>query len=182
MFCSLDTSIEDQCRKVRSVKHYKFAGFQTDLIALSPETRLGEVKKIITETGFSTFPVTDTGVFHGKLLGFLTDKNFDPRYDLDLPVSERMRKDINTGVEVEDLKEANRLMIEYGYGFLPIVTREGTLQSVVFKKDLDKHIAHPNATVDHRKRLRIGAAVSTHPQDKERIKELTANEVDFFRY
>ena len=175
----MDADIDVQCRKVRSVKHYK-AGFQTDLITLSPGTRLGKVKKIITETGYSTFPVTDTGIFHGKLLGVLTDKNFDPRYYLDLTVSERMRTDIKAGVEVADLKEANRLMIAYGYGFLPIVTREGTLQSVVFKKDLDKHIAHPNATVDHRKRLRVGAAVSTHPQDKERIKALAACEVDFF--
>ena len=175
----MDADINDQCQKVRSVKHYK-AGFQTDLVTLSLETKLGEVKEIIKETGYSTFPVTDTGIFHGKLLGFLTDKNFDPRYDLDLTVSKRMRTDIKAGVEVEDLKEANRLMIEYGYGFLPIVTREGTLQSVVFKKDLDKHIAHPNATVDHRKRLRVGAAVSTHSQDRERIKELAACEVDFF--
>ncbi|MBU4052853.1 MAG: IMP dehydrogenase, partial [Proteobacteria bacterium] len=174
----LEASMEDQCKKVKTVKHYK-AGFQTDIITLSPDALLGEIKKIIQETGYSIFPVTDTGVFHGRLLGVITDKDFDPRYDLDFPVSERMRKDVQAGVEVEDLKEANRLMIQYGHGFLPIVTREGTLQSVVFKKDLDKHIQHPHATVDHRKRLRVGAAVSTHPEDLERIKELAANDVDF---
>lgn len=175
----LETSIEDQCRKVKTVKHFK-AGFQTDIITLSPDIMLGEVKKIIQETGYSIFPVTDTGVFHGRLLGVITDKDFDPRYDLDQTVSTRMRKDVQAGLEVEDLKEANRLMIQYGHGFLPIVTREGTLQSVVFKKDLDKHIMHPDAAVDHRKRLRVGAAVSTHPEDRERIQELAACDVDFF--
>ena len=175
----LEVSIEDQCRKVKTVKHYK-AGFQTDLVTLSPETVLGEVEKIIRKTRYSTFPVTDTGVFHGRLLGVLTDKNFDPRYDLELPVSERMRKDVQVGVEVEDLKEANRLMIQYGHGFLPVVSSHGTLQSVVFKKDLDKHLQHPQATVDYRKRLRVGAAVSTHPEDRERIRELSACDVDFF--
>jgi len=175
----LDVSIGDQCRKVKTVKHYK-AGFQTDIITLSPGTPLGEVKKIIVESGYSIFPVTDTGIFHGKLLGVITDKDFDPRYDLGLTVSARMRKDVQVGVEVEDLKEANRLMIQCGRGFMPIVTCEGTLQSVVFKKDLDKHIRHPHATVDHRKRLRVGAAVSTHAEDKERIRELVAAEVDFF--
>ena len=41
-------------------------------------------------------------------------------------------------------------MIQYGRGFLPIVSQEGTLQSVVFKKDLDRHILHPEASVDDR--------------------------------
>lgn len=175
----LETSIEDQCQKVKTLKQYK-AGFQTDLITLAPEIPLSEAKKIISVTGYSTFPVTDTGVFHGKLLGVITDKNFDSRYDLELAVSDRMRKDLQVGVEVDELKEANQLMIKNGHGFLPIITREGTLQAVVFKKDLDKYIQHPLATVDNRKRLRVGAAVSTHPQDKERIKELAASDVDLF--
>ncbi len=173
-----DRLIEDQCRKVKTVKQYK-AGFQTDIITLSPSCPLANLKEMMEDTSYSIFPVTDTGVFHGKLLGVITDKDFDPRFDLELSVGERMRKNVQTGVEVEDLKEANRLMIEYGHGFLPIVSQEGTLQSVVFKKDLDKHIKHPHATVDSQKRLRVGAAVTTHIDDRERIRELVENEVDF---
>ena len=112
-------------------------------------------------------------------MGVITDKDFDPRYDHDLPVQERMRPDVHKGVEIDDLKEANQLMIQYGHGFLPIVSKEGTLQSVVFKKDLDKHIKHPLATVDNQKRLRVGGAISTHEDDRTRIKELIESEVDF---
>ena len=174
----LGDSIEEKCRKVRKVKHYR-AGFQTDLITFSPSHTLGEVNAVIEKTKFTIFPVTDTGVFHGKLLGIITDKDFDPRHDLEQNVHERMKKDIHVGEDVEDLKEANRLMIQYGHGFLPIISREGTLQSVVFKKDLDKHIKHPNATVDEQKRLRVGAAISTHSEDRGRIRELVENDVDF---
>ncbi len=171
-------TIDNQCRKVSKIKQYK-AGFQKDILTFSPNDLLSDVKATIDRTSYSIFPVTDSGVFHGKLMGVITDKDFHTQYDLDLKVSERMKMNVRTGVEVTNLKEANSLMIQYGHGFLPIISREGTLMSVVFKKDLDKHITHPNATTDPKKRLRVGAAVSTHPEDRERIKELVSRDVDF---
>src|SRR5438128_11697178 len=72
----------------------------------------------------------------------------------------------------------SEVRIRYGRGFLPIVSAEGTLLSVVFKKDLDKHIQHPHATIDAHKRLRVGAAVSTHPEDRERVQALLEHDVD----
>jgi IMP dehydrogenase len=48
----------------------------------------------------------------------------------------------------------------------------------VFKKDLDKHIQHPHATIDTQKRLCVGAAVSTHPEDRQRVQALLEHEVD----
>src|SRR5262249_59173551 len=50
--------------------------------------------------------------------------------------------------------------------------------AVVFKKALDKHIQHPHATIDAHKRLRVGAAVSTHPEDRERVQALLEHDVD----
>jgi IMP dehydrogenase len=171
--------IETQCGKLRQIKQYK-AGFQTDILTYSPSERLAVVKSTIDDTGYSIFPVTDNGLFHGKLLGVITDKDFDPRFDLELAVADRMKEDVQVGVDVDDLKEANHLMIQFGHGFLPIVSREGTLQSVVFKRDLDKHIQHPHASVDCEKRLCVGGAVSTHPEDRERARALDENDVDFF--
>ena len=170
-------TIAAQCVQVEAVKRFK-AGFQTQIITLSPEQSIADVIAIMAETGYSTFPVTDTGVFHGKLLGVITDKDFDVRYDRTCQVAERMRTDVQVGVAIDDLKVANQLMITYGRGFLPVVSAEGTLLSVVFKKDLDKHIQHPHATIDAHKRLRVGAAVSTHPEDRERVQALLEHDVD----
>ena len=170
-------TIEAQCTKVEAVKRFK-AGFQTQIITLSPEQSIADIIAIMAETGYSTFPVTDTGVFHGKLLGVITDKDFDVRYDRICQVAERMKTDVQVGVAIDDLKVANQLMITYGRGFLPIVSAEGTLLSVVFKKDLDKHIQHPHATIDAHKRLCVGAAVSTHPEDRERVQALLEHDVD----
>jgi IMP dehydrogenase len=174
----LGNSIEAQCMKVRKVKQYK-AGFQTDIICFSPSQKLLEVQKTIEKNGFNTFPVTDNGLFHGRFVGIITDKYFDSRFDLDKTVEDRMKIDPQVGIDVHDLKEANRLMIKFGHGFLPVISIEGTLQAVVFKKDLDKHIKFPDATVDDQKRLRVGAAVSTHSEDRDRVAELIENGVDF---
>ncbi|HEY7708406.1 MAG TPA: IMP dehydrogenase, partial [Candidatus Entotheonella sp.] len=170
-------TIDAQCAQVDAVKRFK-AGFQTHITTLSPTQSIGEVMEIITETGYTTFPVTDTGIFHGRLLGILTDKDFDSRYDRACRVGDRMKTDVQVGVAIDDLKVANDLMITYGRGFLPIVSAEGTLLSVVFKKDLDKHIQHPHATIDAHKRLRVGAAVSTHPEDRERVQALVEHDID----
>jgi len=170
-------TLESQCRVVETVKRFK-AGFQTDLRTLSPSQSLREVLQIRRETGYTRFPVTDTGLFHGRLLGVLTDNDYDPRRDLDFRVADRMRKDVQVGIDTRDLDEANRLMVETGRGFLPIVSEEGTLLSVVFKKDRDKHLAHPAETTGANRRLRVAAAVSTHPEDRERVRALLAAGVD----
>jgi len=168
---------EQQCAKIDQVKRFK-AGFQTNILTLAPDQPIAEIVEIIHQTGYTTFPVTESGQFHDKLIGVLTDKDFDERRDLDCRVASRMKTDVQAGVEVNDLKAANELMIRYGRGFLPIISKEGVLQTVVFKKDLDKHLRHPNESIDSKKRLLIGSAVSTHPEDRERVQTLIEHEVD----
>jgi IMP dehydrogenase len=174
----LIASIEEHCRMVRAVKRHK-AGFQTDILTFSPNQKIREVLDTIEKTSYSTFPITDSGLFHGKLIGVITDKDFDARYDLDLDIKERMKTELQVGIEVDDLKVANHMMIQHGRGFLPIVSHERTLQAVVFKKDLDLNISYPEAAVDSQKRHLVGAAVSTHPEDRSRIEALVQSEVDF---
>ena len=170
-------TVDEQCEKIDGVKRFK-AGFQTSIVTLSPRHTIAKVIEVIQETGYSTFPVTDTGAFHGVLLGIITDKDFDVRRDHTCTVEERMRPDVQAGVDIADLSEANQLMIKYGRGFLPIIDADGVLQSVVFKKDLDKHLEHPNESIDGQKRLLVAAAVSTHPEDRERVQCVVEHEAD----
>ncbi len=169
--------IDEQCAKVGQVKRFK-AGFQTNIVTLAPQQCISEVAHIIRDTGYTTFPVTQSGQFHDKLIGILTDKDFDERRDLECTVDEHMKTDVQSGTEVTELRAANELMIRYGRGFLPILSKDGILQTVVFKKDLDKHLRHPNESIDGQKRLLVGAAISTHPEDRERVQALVEHDVD----
>lgn len=170
---------ERQISMVKKVKQYK-AGFQTDLITFSPDTPIHRVQESMDNTGFSTYPVTDNGLFHGKLLGVITDKDFDALVDQDKPVAERMKTQLVVAPDGTPLTEAKAIMIETGRGFLPIVSAEGTLKSVVFRKDLEHHLRFPNVNEDQDGRLVVGAAVSTHPQHRNRIARLIEESADFF--
>src|SRR5262249_56430188 len=86
-------TIAEQCAKVEAVKRFK-AGFQTQITTLSPEQAIADVIAIMAETGYSTFPVPDTGAFHGKLLGVITDKDFDIRYDRTTQGDDHMQTDV----------------------------------------------------------------------------------------
>ena len=50
---------------------------------------------------------------------------------------------------------------------LPLVEGEKVV-GLITAKDLAQESDHPNAAKDKRGRLRVGAAVSTHPEDRER--------------
>lgn len=169
---------EEQIAIIKQVKQYK-AGFQTDLITFSPDAQISEVQRSKLETGHSTYPVTDNGLFHGKLLGIITDKDFDAQADKGELVSRRMKTDLVVAKDGTSLSEAKAKMIKTGRGFLPIVSDEGTLQSVVFRKDLEHHIRFPNSNEDKLGRLVVGAAITTHPKQRRRIARLISESVDF---
>ena len=84
-----------------------------------------------------------------------------------------------TGQDGISLDEANDLVIESGIGALPVIDKERKLKSVVFYKDLKEHIRYPDAFVDSEKRLRVAAAVSTHPEDLARAEALVRAGTDF---
>ena len=41
-----------------------------------------------------------------------------------------------------------------------------------------QHLQHPNDSIDEKKRLLVGAAISTHPEDRDRVRALVEREVD----
>jgi IMP dehydrogenase len=118
---------------------------------------------------------------NGKLVGIITEKRYHPEKDVDVKVSERMihQKDLIVGNEGITLEEANEMVCKLGIGALPVVDKKMNLRSMVFYQDLKHHTVHPDAFVDKEKRLRVAAAVSTHPEDVERARILVKNGADF---
>jgi IMP dehydrogenase len=172
IFCS--QSIESQAAMVKRIKSHK-AGF-VEPRTLLPDTTIREVEALRREAGFSTFPVVDAG---GRLLGLITRRDYSALTHGDQTVADRMipRSQLDVGVNVTSLEDANALLIEGHRAVLPIVDSEDRLLSLVFRKDIEGHLDNPDQVVDVRKRLIAAAAVNTH-DFRERVPALAEAGVD----
>lgn len=163
IYCS--QPVADEVRMIGEVKKYK-AGFVVPEV-LSPRDTIYHVIQRMSETGYSKFPVTDNGKSDGRLLGLLTDNDFDPQVHAGYSVQERMRKiqelDVVDESEIkDDIKMANRKLREGHHSVLPIIDREGKLKALVFRRDMLEHEANPYELLDEEKRYIVGAAINTH--------------------
>ena len=171
IYCS--QPVEQQAAMVQRVKTHK-AGFVPSDSNVRPTTTLAEAVALIKRTRHSTMPVTHDGTGSGKFLGILTDKDFwEFEDDLNRPVSEFMtpKENVVYGSVGITLLEANSLLRKQKKECLPILEKDGKLQSLVFKKDYIDHMNNPDEMLDNQKRLAVGAGINTHDY-KERVPAL----------
>ncbi len=176
-FIHYNNSIEEQAAQVRRVKRFE-NGFITDPIVLGPSHRIRDIDRIREAHGFSGVPITESGDLTGKLIGIVTNRDIDFETDRELPLKQVMTTRLVTAPQGISLAEANRILKESKRGKLPIVDREGRLVSLVSRTDLLKNRDYPESSKNKLKQLRVGAAVSTRPEDRERVAALVQAGVD----
>ena len=170
-------SIEDQAAQVERVKRYE-NGFITEPIVLSPKNTIADIDNISERYGFSGVPITEDGTLRSKLVGIVANRDVDFERDRTIPLAKVMTTELITAPKGISLVQANEILRKSKKGKLPIVDKEGRLVALMSRSDLVKNREYPLATKDEQKRLRVGAAVSTHPHDRERIDMLVARGVD----
>ena len=164
---------------VRNVKKYK-AGFITSDSNVKPDSTIKEVLDLIEKTGHSTVMVTEDGTANGKFGGLVTDKDYRiSRVNLEDPVSKYMVKKENIvfakkGISLHD---ANDLIWDNKISCLPVLNEDGTLDSLVFRKDYEADKENPNSLLDEHKRFVVGAGINTRDYE-ERIPALVEAGVD----
>lgn len=166
-------TIEQQAEMIRRVKNYK-AGFVCSDSNIKPDQTLGEILALREKTNHSTIAVTHNGTSHGRLLGIVTSRDYRvSRLSLDTKVKEFMTpiEHIIYANEGISLKEANNVIWEHKLNTLPILDREGSLVSFVFRKDYDSHKDNPLELLDTSKRYIVGAGINTRDYE-ERIPAL----------
>ncbi|KAJ6183812.1 hypothetical protein N7519_005113 [Penicillium mononematosum] len=164
-------SPDDQAEMVRKVKRYE-NGFILDPVVLSPSTTVAETKELKTKWGFGGFPVTEKGTLHSKLLGIVTSRDIQLHDQREDPVAAVMETDLVIAPAGTTLAEANEVLRSSKKGKLPIVDKEGSLVSLLFRSDLMNNIHYPIASKLPSKQLLCAAAVSTHDADKVRPQKL----------
>ena len=172
-------SIEDEAAMVRRAKNYK-AGFVTSDSNITPDATMADVVALKERTGHSTVAVTDDGTANGKLLGIVTGRDYRvSRMDPTTPVSAFMTPfdKLIWAKEGTTLKEANDIIWDHKLNSLPILSEDGHLLYMVFRKDYDTHKRNPNELLDASKRYVVGAGINTRDY-AERVPALVEAGVD----
>ena len=172
-------SIEAQAEMVRHVKKHK-AGFVVSDSNVKSGTSLREVIELVERTGHSTVMITEDGTANGKFLGLVTDKDYRvSRDNLDAPIDNFMtpKERAIWAEEGLSLSEANDVIWEKKKECLPILTKEGNLKFLVFRKDYEERKHNPNSLLDKDKRYIVGAGINTRDYE-ERIPALVEAGVD----
>jgi len=173
-----NNTAEQQAAEVQKVKRFE-QGFISHPVTISPNDTIDRVFEIKEQYGFSGFPVIDES---NKLLGLVTSRDVDFIKDTTQKVSEVMTK-FEDLVVCKDksslsLEEANDILRNKKVGKLPVVDSEQKLVALLSRTDLQKNRDWPLATKDSKKQLRVGAALSTRPSDRERLAMLAKAGVD----
>jgi len=156
-------SIEDEAAMVKRAKSYK-AGFVKSDSNIKPDATLEDVIKLKEQTGHSTIAVTEDGTADGKLLGIVTSRDYRvSRMELNEKVATFMTPfdKLIYAKEGTTLKVANDIIWEHKLNSLPIVSEDGKLCYMVFRKDYDSHKQNPNELLDDKKRYIVGAGINT---------------------
>jgi len=172
-----NNSIEEQAEEIRKVKRFE-NGFITSPLVLGPKATLADVDAIKDRYGFSGIPITEEGTPRGKLIGIVTNRDTEFEPDRARSVAEVMTSELVTGKAGISLPEANDLLRRSKKGKLPLVDAEGRLVSLISRRDLLKNRDYPDSVKNARKQLRVGAAVSTRDEDRERVSALVEAGVD----
>ena len=169
--------IEDQAKEVERVKKSE-SGMIVNPVTVRPDTSVKSALEIMERYKISGVPVVSDG---NKLVGILTNRDlrFIKPTDYNKPVSMFMTKEnLIVAKERITLEEAKEILHRHKIEKLPIVDKEGNLVGLITIKDIVKRQKYPNACKDEMGRLRVGAAVGTGPDTKERVSTLVSAGVD----
>ena len=109
----------------------------TSLIAVSPETRIGDAARRMVEADVGAAIVLATG---DDLVGVITERDLlrcvSEGIDPTVPVSDRMTRHVLTASPQTELAEAMALMVDGHFRHLPVVNDEGHVIGLASMRDL----------------------------------------------
>ncbi|MEA3029895.1 MAG: dehydrogenase [Sphingomonadales bacterium] len=167
--------IAEQAAAVRAVKRYE-SGMIVNPITMTPDQNLADALELMKRHKISGIPVTEKG---GRLVGILTNRDVRFAENPRQPVAELMtREDLVTVGPGVTQEEARRKLHQRRIEKLLVVDEAGCCVGLITVKDIEKAVAHPDATKDGTGRLRVAAATTVGDKGYERSQALIDAECD----
>ncbi len=157
---------ERQAEQVRRVKRAESHVVERPY-TLSPEATVADARRMMEEHDVGGLVVVDG---ENRPLGIITRRDLQFVFDGEELVTAWMtpRERLVTAPAGTTLEEARRILHEHRIEKLPLVDDDGRLVGLITAKDIVQLLQHPQATKDHKGRLRVGAAVGVRPGFLER--------------
>lgn len=174
---------DQAAEQVRRVKRYQM-GIIDDPVCRRPDQPISEVDRVKSEFGFSTILITEDGTRKSKLLGMVTKGHVALETDKTKPLQAvmipREKLMVVTADQVTSWSQARDFLRQEPVAHkVPILDLQGHVAGFVTRRDVVKMAQCPNALYDQKTgQLRVGAAVSTHERDDERVDKLLEANVD----
>ena len=157
-------SAEAQASEVYRVKRFE-SGLVLDPITVSPDSSIGELRRMKSQNGFSGFPVVDDS---GILVGIITNRDIRFVSDDSEKVSSMMTTEVVTVPEGVDSEEAKRLLHKHRIEKLVVVDDDGGCAGMMTVRDIQRSRDNPDSCKDAQGRLRVAAATGTGDKGVER--------------
>ena len=162
-------SIAEQAAQVRRVKKYE-SGVVKDPITIQQDSSIAQLIELTGANGISGVPV----LAGEDLVGIVTRRDRRFETELDKSVSSIMtpRDKLVTVGEGAEAAEVQSLLQRHRIEKILVVSENFALRGMITVKDFDKAESYPNACKDGFGRLRVGAAVGTAADTRERAAAL----------
>ena len=169
---------EVQAGLVRQVKKFE-SGMVVNPLTIHPEATLADALALMQENRISGVPVVVGDKAPGRLVGILTNRDVRFATDPRQKIADLMTKDglvtVREGVSQD---EAKRLLHQHRIEKLLVVDDHYRCVGLITVKDIEKAVAHPNASKDEQGRLLVAAATTVGDQGFERTERLIEAGVD----
>jgi len=166
--------VEQQVKEVYVVKR-SVNGIIYDPITLPPGETIGTARRCMEENKISGIPVVEGR----KVVGILTSRDLRYSRNDDARIADVMtRRNLVTGPIDTTLEQAKGVLHKHKVEKLLLVDAEMNLQGLITIRDINKLQEFPEANLDERGRLRVGAAVGATGDARERATALVEKGVD----
>jgi IMP dehydrogenase len=170
-------SAKEQASEVMRVK-YHLQGLIEKPITVKPGDTIEQILNMRDDKRYSfhTFPVVE----NGKIIGLLTQNDFDFCEDNSLKAEDVMTRDLIIMPRGTGMDEAYNKMRHEKKKVLPLVDPDGKLTGMYLYSDLSRiRSADDNKyNLDKKGRLRVGAAIGVRDDAYERLERLIPASVD----
>jgi CBS domain-containing protein/anti-sigma regulatory factor (Ser/Thr protein kinase) len=124
-----------------------------NVITVNPDTTIRELKKILKINRISGAPVVD----NGRLIGIVSIEDLIKALeagDLDVPVGQRMTRQLITVMEKSSIIEAVKKFSQFHVGRLLVVNDQGTLTGILTGSDITSGLLEAINLSDHDKEIK----------------------------